>query len=73
MNRLCCFLTGGHRYADIRLDVVEINHCTDTVRIRNYCAKCGKHFEVKVSYSCLFGEVNAEIKRRLAEKGGVEE
>ena len=59
-----------HRYADIRFDIVEINHCTDTVRIRNHCVRCGKPYEARLSYSYMFGEVNAEIKRRLSEKGG---
>lgn len=70
MNRLFCKLTGGHRYADEKLDIVEINHYTDTVRMINYCVKCGKPYEIKVSYSCMFGDIDAEIKRRIAEKGG---
>ena len=53
-----------HRYADKNLDIVEINHYTDTVRLRNYCVKCGKPYEVKFSYSCMFGEVDAQIKVR---------
>ena len=57
-----------HRYADIRFDVVEINHCTDTVRILNYCVRCGKPYEVKLSYTCMFGKINSEIMRRLSEK-----
>ena len=50
------------------MHIVEINHYTDTVRLCNYCVKCGKWYEVKFSYSCMFGEVDAEIKRRLSEK-----
>ena len=61
----------SHRYADKNLDVVEINRYTDTVRLRNYCVKCGKPFEVKVSYSCMFGEVDAQIKALTPkERGG---
>ena len=59
-----------HNYADVNMHIVEINHYTDTVRLCNYCVKCGKWYEVKFSYSCMFGEVDAEIKRRLSEKGG---
>ena len=61
-----------HKYADVNMHIVEINHYTDTVRLCNYCVKCGKWYEVKFSYSCMFGEVDAEIKRRLSEKGGAE-
>ena len=59
-----------HRYADKNLGIVEINHYTDTVRLRNYCVKCGKPYEVKFSYSCMFGEVDAEIKKRTPQKEG---
>lgn len=59
-----------HRYADTNLDIVEINHYTDTVRLKNYCVKCGKPYEVKFSYLCMFGAVNKEIKKQIAEKGG---
>ena len=60
-----------HRYADKNLDIVEINHYTDTVRLRNCCVKCGKPYEVKCSYSCIFGEVDARIKARTPkERGG---
>ena len=59
-----------HRYADKNLDIVEINHYTDTVRFRNYCVKCGKPFEMKCSYSCVFGEIDAEIKKRTPQKEG---
>lgn len=59
-----------HRYADKNLDVVEINHYTDIVRLRNYCVKCGNPIELRVSYSCVFGEIDAEIKKRIALEGG---
>ena len=36
-----------------------------------YCVKCGKPCEVKCSYSCMFGEVDARIKARTPkERGG---
>ena len=59
-----------HRYADINIDIVEINHYTDTVRLRNCCVLCGKPIEVKFSYTCMFGKVDEEIARRRSEKGG---
>jgi hypothetical protein len=61
-----------HRFADKNLDIVEINHYTDTVRLKNYCIRCGKPYEMRISYSCIFGEMDAETKRRLTEKGGAE-
>ena len=45
-----------HRYADKFLEAVEVNQYKDTVRFRNYCVKCGKPYEISVSYTCLFGE-----------------
>lgn len=59
-----------HKYADVNMRIVEINRYTDTVRLCNYCVKCGKWLEMKSSYACMFGGVDAEIKRRLSEKGG---
>ena len=59
-----------HRYADKNLDIVEINNYTDKVRLRNYCVKCGKPYEVKFSYSCMFGEVDAKIKKEKLRKDG---
>lgn len=53
-----------HRYADKNLDIVEINHYTDTVRLRNYCVKCGKPYEVSFSFRCMFGEVEAKQEVR---------
>ena len=46
-----------HRYADKFLEVVEINQYKDTVRFRNYCVKCGKPYEISISYTCLFGKI----------------
>ena len=70
MKRLLCKLTGGHRYADANMVITEINHYTDTVKIRNYCVKCDRPYEVQFSYSCMFGRVDEEIARRRSEKGG---
>ena len=57
-----------HIYADKNVDIVEINYYTDTIRLRNYCVKCGKPYEVRLSYSCVFGEVEAQIKARTHQK-----
>ena len=62
-----------HRYADKNLDIVEINHYTDTVRLRNYCVKCGKPYEVRFSYSCMFGEIDARIKALTSKNDEVRE
>ena len=62
-----------HKYADVNMLIVEINHYTDTVRLCNYCVKCGKWYEGKVSYSRMFGGVlDEEIARRCSEKSGAE-
>lgn len=61
-----------HRYADKNLDIVEINHYTDTVRLRNYCVKCGKPYEVRLSYSCIFGEVADKSRHGTLKERGEE-
>ena len=57
-----------HRYADKNLGIVEINHYTDTVRLKNYCVKCGKPYEIKFSYSHMFGDDIVEIKKHTPQK-----
>lgn len=41
MNKLPCFLTGGHRYKDENLRVYRCDE-DEKVIFRNYCTKCHK-------------------------------
>lgn len=52
MNRLCCFLTGGHRYSSEHLQVYDtLDH---KVVFINTCDKCGKEYEVEVGKKHIF-------------------
>lgn len=50
MNKLKCFLTGGHRYSDANTISVT-NEGEDVYVFYNYCLKCGKPYTVKVDIS----------------------
>lgn len=58
----------NHRYADKNLNIVEINPKTNIVRLRNHCVKCGKSYEVRLSYSRIFGDVDAQIKANMIKR-----
>lgn len=51
MNRLCCFLTGGHRYSDKTLMCRIVG---DEIVYKNLCVKCGKMVEVRIPKSAVF-------------------
>lgn len=63
MNRLCCFLTGGHRYADSNLRVLE-DWKTDGIVYCNYCVKCGKQFRFRTSITNILPD---EMCRNISE------
>ena len=50
MNRLCCFLTGGHRYSDKNLCCRVVG---DEIIYKNLCVKCGKMFEARLPKSAI--------------------
>lgn len=50
MNRLLCFLTGGHRYSDIKLRCRVVG---DEIVYKNLCVKCGKMFEARLPKSAI--------------------
>jgi hypothetical protein len=50
MNRLLCFLTGGHRYSGIKLRCKVVG---DEIVYNNLCLKCGKMFEVRLPKSAI--------------------
>jgi hypothetical protein len=41
MNRLLCFLTGGHRYSDANIKTQTMPDNFNIVEISNPCIKCG--------------------------------
>lgn len=46
MNRILCFLTGGHKYKDANL---QTRFEGDNWIANNRCMKCGKLYEVQLS------------------------
>lgn len=55
MNRLCCFLTGGHRYSDLNLQVYDsLSH---KVVFINTCDKCGKKYEVELDEDHIYSNI----------------
>lgn len=61
MNRLFCFLSGGHRYADTNLTASRpIIH--GFVIIRNECIKCGKAYTSAINVDAIIREDLAKMK-----------
>ena len=61
MNRLCCILTGGHRYRDINLIVTDLPFFPgDFFLIENHCVKCGKKYSATISKKAVIAEAFAE-------------
>lgn len=52
MNRLLCFLTGGHRYADTGLKPKPCNN-PNYMTYYNECIKCGKTTQFDVFIGSL--------------------
>ena len=60
MNRLICFLTGGHRYADGNI-TTHPNRKKGYMTLKNYCIKCGKPIYIQMN-------IDFEIQKALAER-----
>lgn len=55
MNKLFCFLTGGHKYKDKDLIVTDI--CIERKFVfENKCIKCGKIRKDSLDYDQVFKE-----------------
>lgn len=65
MNRLLCFLTGGHRYADKNLTAGQ-SEDPDFIVLRNRCVKCGKEYGVVINVKAI---IAADMKRREEGRG----
>lgn len=59
MNRLFCWLTGGHRYNDGNL-VTHTDHKTRYTGLSNHCIKCGKRYSYLIDTEKL---IQAEMER----------
>lgn len=63
MNRLFCFLTGGHRYADKNLTAGQ-SEDPDFIVLRNRCVKCGKPYRAVIKLKNI---INNDIRRRAGQ------
>ena len=66
MNRLLCYLTGGHRFADIGLEAEQQKN-PDWYTFRNKCIKCGKTIECECNIGAILRADIARIKGGEAE------
>ena len=52
MNKICCFITGGHKYKSYDLEC-KFDDNAGTVIFKNHCDKCGKIYEVSIPQSSI--------------------
>lgn len=62
MNRLCCFLSGGHRYTPSRT-IATKNPFNRTIVFNDFCVKCGKLNSVEIPIEHLEKELEKEVER----------
>ena len=67
-KRIKCFLSGGHRYADINMLMLKDPYKPQYI-FTNNCVKCGKAITVRVSKKALDSILEADLRRRRAEDG----
>ena len=53
MNKICCFIAGGHKYKSSDLEC-KFDNNDDTVKFINHCDKCGKIYEVSIPQSSFY-------------------
>jgi len=64
MNRIMCFLTGGHKYSDTNIRTQTMPDDFNIVELTNPCVKCG-------SLSVFYMNVQKQIgKNDVKLKGG---
>lgn len=59
MNKLMCFLTGGHRFED--KNIITYQHPNPSyITLHNECIKCGKEIEFDMNVDA---QLAADIKK----------
>lgn len=66
MNRLMCFLTGGHKYSDANIRTQTMPDDFNIVELTNPCVKCG-------TLSVFYMNVKKQIEKDIARKKGGEQ
>lgn len=49
MNKICCFLTGGHKFQAGTTEI-ECDDDNKTCKVTETCCKCGKKFSFTATY-----------------------
>lgn len=55
MNKLLCFLTGGHKYSSANTESTYLEH-NRSVKLQNRCLKCGKIYTVILDIDKILAE-----------------
>ena len=66
MNRLRCFLSGGHRYHPSKL-ITTKDAKNSTIILRNFCVKCHKEISFEIPEFFIDKEVE-KFKEREGKK-----
>lgn len=61
MNKLFCFITGGHKYRSSELEV-KFDDDEGIAKFTNHCSKCGKVSEVVVPQSSLLRDLQTNYQ-----------
>lgn len=65
MKRFICWLTGGHIYHDLTLEVKRDPYSRKTV-FKNRCLKCGKEYKFECNLDPIIArELENEKRRRI--------
>ena len=62
MNKLRCLLSGGHRYSPSKV-VSCRNAINFTIKLLNFCVKCGKMIEFEIPDNFIDEEIKREAKK----------
>ena len=63
MNKVICWLTGGHRYSAMNLKS-SYNHYTGQSILANRCVKCGKKITVTIDVDEIIKKDMEEFEKR---------
>jgi hypothetical protein len=67
MNKLMCFLTGGHKFEDKNINSYRHQN-PNFITIHNKCIKCGKEFEFEFNYGIQLQKDLERLKGKRNDK-----
>ena len=72
MNKICCFITGGHKYKSSELEC-KFDDDEGVAKFINRCSKCNKISEVIVPQSILLRDLQKNYQELDDILGQIEE